>query len=123
MAELLTLQSSDFNQLGDLRGNKGEVAFVLFYSPNCGHCNAFKPMFVNFSKQNPSIKFYTVNMAINSELSNKQFPFSLNAVPTTVSYVNNKPCGVISGNKPDVLINALQDAKNKQCCINSKCKY
>jgi hypothetical protein len=80
-------------------------------------------MFVNFSKQNPSIKFYTVNMAINSELSNKQFPFSLNAVPTTVSYVNNKPCGIISGNKPDVLINALQDAKNKQCCINSKCKY
>jgi len=123
MSNLQTLQSSDFNQLGDLRGNKGDVAFVLFYSPGCGHCKAFLPKFESFSQQFPNIKYYSVNMSINNELNNKQFPFSLNAVPTTVSYVNNKPCGVISGNKPEVLNNALIDAQNKQCCVNSKCKY
>jgi thiol-disulfide isomerase/thioredoxin len=116
------LQSSDFNQIGDIK-RKG-LTFIAFYSTSCGHCHAYIPEFVKFANQNKNkASFFAVNMQLNSELSRKQFPFSLAGVPTTVVYTDSKPCSVITGNRVNVLSQALTDAESRMCCINTKCSW
>ena len=120
-SNIFQLSSSNFTQTGDLPNSKG-IVFIAFYSPNCGHCRMFCPKFAEFSN-NTKTTCFGMNVAKNRDIYSKQLPFQVNGVPMTVVYVNGKPCSFISGNRPDALYRALDDARREMCCIGSGCNY
>ncbi len=120
-SNIFQLSSGNFTQTGDLLNSNG-VVFVAFYSPNCGHCRTYCPKFAEFANNTKS-NCFGVNVSKNQDIYSKKFPFQINGVPMTAVYLNGKVCSTISGNRPDILYRALEDARKEMCCIGNGCNY
>lgn len=63
--------------------------FILFYSPRCGHCRAFKPTWERFAEINkdPTLSVGNVNCDSNPELRRR---YKVQYYPTTFLFVNGE---------------------------------
>lgn len=99
MSYVKELTAQDF-QGGKLRDKATNV--VLFYSPDCGHCVAFKPAFEQFARVAPSIKVSRLNM---SQYRGVNVGYQVEGFPTVVLYRNGVAVKEYTGNRttPDLV--------------------
>ena len=74
---------------------------VLFYSPHCGHCVHFKPIYLKVAKSEPNM--YLVNCDVYPSLSSQFIdiqhePFNVPGYPTTVKIEHGMVVNTLSGN-------------------------
>lgn len=87
------LDNDDFDVYGNIvdRHLSSGKAVILFYSDKCGACKEYKPAIEQLSKLRPDIKILMVSTLHNPELidrTHKVFPYTVDFVPTVVSYDN-----------------------------------
>ena len=85
------LNNDDFDVYGNIvdRHLSSGKAVVFFYADNCGSCQEFKPVIQQLAKMRPDLKILMVSTLHNQDLierSHKVFPFTVDFVPTVVSY-------------------------------------
>ena len=73
---------------GVIAMNKSKVIFAFFYSPSCGWCKRFKPVFekyLNKCSVSDNIIMIMVNLETASELFEK---YNVDGFPTTIMFNN-----------------------------------
>jgi thiol-disulfide isomerase/thioredoxin len=91
---VVPLSDEDFDNNGNLNVLKDKNVIVLFYASYCPACNQFKPTFMKASEEvnDDNIVFATVHTPEQRSLMSRlrAFPFSVNYIPTVVSYNKGK---------------------------------
>ena len=99
-ANVIFLDNGDFDQNFRLTHpvcSRANCA-IMFYSPMCGHCKVMKPEYAQASKSNKTgnVVYAAVDASQNQDLlmrigqSQRNSPFSVQGVPTVVSYNTGK---------------------------------
>ena len=91
---------SDFDDSGNLPKYKGKT-LILFYATWCGHCQHFKPVFVDLAK-NGKANYLAVNMSSPSEMTKNKmnnWKFKVQGYPTIVSFYNGQPYSIYQGDR------------------------
>ena len=98
MAGLLYLESGDFHLEEGTKGNilctgiKG-ISLILFFSPQCQHCQNLIPIFKRLPGQMSGIQFGIVNISVEKNLVrfSKGTATEIRYVPYILHYVNGSP--------------------------------
>lgn len=102
MSDILELSNKDFNQnLQLVNPQIKKKAFVMFFSPRCGHCKALHPTVeqlaakVKNGELGSNVTIAQVNTTNNQDLmtrinDTKLNQFTVYGVPTCVSYEDGK---------------------------------
>ena len=94
------LSVSDFDDKGNLPNYKGKV-LVLFYAEWCGHCQHFKPEYIELSK-NKEGNYFSLNMSNVDEMTRKKmkdWKFNVQGFPTIVGFFNGQPYSIYQGDR------------------------
>lgn len=94
MSEIVSLTNEHFDNDGNLKVLKDKNVVILFYADYCPACRQFKPTFLKSAEEtkDPKIVYACVHTPDNRMLMSrmKNFPYSVNYIPTVVSYNNGK---------------------------------
>ena|SRR5579872_1505821 len=109
------LSVSDFDDKGNLLNYKGK-SIVLFYAEWCGHCQHFKPDYVELSK-NGKINYLAVNMSNTSDIMKekmKDWKFKISGFPTIIGFYNGQPYSIYQGDRTkDTLLDYINNIGRK----------
>lgn len=92
---IVSLSDKNFDNNGNLNILKDKNVVVLFYAGYCPACNNFKPTFMKAAEESRdnNIVFASVHTPDEPDLMSRlrrDFPFSVNFIPTVVSYNKGK---------------------------------
>lgn len=73
---------------------EGKPIIIDFYADWCGPCKALSPILEEFSKNNPNIEVFKVNIEKEYELSNI---FQIRSIPSILFIPNKKEPSMVNG--------------------------
>lgn len=113
------ITGADFTDDCKLKDDK--CTFVLFFADWCGHCQNFKPTYINFANIITFMKVCAVNVDNNKELINKMSKtnFPVKGFPTLLIFKNGK---VIEEYRGDRSIKDLCLKATSICNCDCKCE-
>ncbi len=84
-----------------LRAADDSLVVIDFFATWCGPCKRLTPQLVELSTQNPTVKFYKMDVDKNGEISKK---YKISAMPTILFIKNGRVVKkVVGANMPEIL--------------------
>lgn len=102
------VQEIDVSDWSMVLNQESKPLMVMFYNPNCPHCQIMDPMFTkNADLFKDKVKFIKFNIQYNQQIP---YFYGVQSTPTFIFFCQSKPITILSGAvHPSILKHAIED--------------